>query len=510
MEYEVIIGMETHIELDTHSKMFCGCSASFFGVEPNTNVCPTCVGMPGALPVINKTAVEYAMLVGLALNCKIAAHTFWERKSYWYPDLPKGYQITQYQYPTNYDGYIDVDVRDLSSGNWAEESYKHRVRIRRAHLEEDTGKLVHNGKKSYADYNRSGVPLLEVVTEADIHSADEAYAYLSALRDIVRYLGVSTGDMEKGAMRCEPNLSLRPKGSDAFGTKVEIKNLNSLRAVRDSIAYEIKRQTKLLNEGGAVEQVTLGWDDVKGVTVVQRKKEDAHDYRYFPEPDLPPLDVSDTWLSEVRAHLPELPLQKQARYQSDWGLSAYDATVLTADRGVAEWFEKTVASLSLGLSSDTNSQRKLQLPSQLKPFAKAAANWLTGEVFRLMKAEQIADLNAINVQPEGLAELIGMVDAGAINNNTAKQVFEEMFKTGDSPKAIVQAKGLAQVSDVSALQQIIDEVIAANAGPVQQYLGGQEKLFGFLVGQAMKATKGKGNAQLINQLLKETIEKQRV
>ena len=490
MEYEVIIGMETHIELDTHSKMFCGCSAQFFGAEPNTNVCPTCVGMPGALPVINKTAVEFAMQVGLALNCNVAAHTFWERKSYWYPDLPKGYQITQYQYPMNYDGFLDVDVRDLSSGNWTEESYKHRVRIRRAHLEEDTGKLVHSGKKSYADYNRSGVPLLEVVTEADIHGADEAYAYLSALRDIVRYLGVSTGDMEKGAMRCEPNLSLRPKGSDAFGTKVEIKNLNSLRAVRDSIAYEIKRQTALLNSGGAVEQVTLGWDDVKGVTVMQRKKEDAHDYRYFPEPDLPPLDVSEAWLNEIRQRLPELPLQKQARYQTELGLGTYDATVLTADRGVAEWFQKVVDSIGPGK-------------------AKAASNWITSEVFRLMKAEQIADLGDIKVKPAGLAELIGLVDAGTINNNTAKQVFEEMFKTGESAKAIVESKGLVQVSDVGALQKIIDEVLAANPTPVQQYLGGQEKLFGFLVGQAMKATKGKGNAQLINQLLKEAVERLR-
>ena len=492
MEYEVIIGMETHIELDTHSKMFCGCSAQFFGAEPNTNVCPTCVGMPGALPVINKTAVEFAMQVGLALNCNVAAHTFWERKSYWYPDLPKGYQITQYQYPMNYDGFLDVDVRDLSSGNWTEESYKHRVRIRRAHLEEDTGKLVHSGKKSYADYNRSGVPLLEVVTEADIHGADEAYAYLSALRDIVRYLGVSTGDMEKGAMRCEPNLSLRPKGSDAFGTKVEIKNLNSLRAVRDSIAYEIKRQTALLNSGGAVEQVTLGWDDVKGVTVMQRKKEDAHDYRYFPEPDLPPLDVSEAWLNEIRQRLPELPLQKQARYQTELGLGTYDATVLTADRGVAEWFVKVVDSIGPGK-------------------AKAASNWITSEVFRLMKAEGIgnADLDAIPIKPAGLAELIGLVDAGTINNNTAKQVFEEMFKTGESAKAIVESKGLVQVSDVGALQKIIDEVLAANPTPVQQYLGGQEKLFGFLVGQAMKATKGKGNAQLINQLLKEAVERLR-
>ena len=513
MEYEVVIGMETHIELDTHSKMFCSCSANFFGAEPNTNVCPTCLGMPGALPVINKTAVEYAMLIGLALNCTVAQHTFWERKSYWYPDLPKGYQITQYQYPMNFDGFMEVDVRDLSSGNWTEESYKHRIRIRRAHLEEDTGKLVHSGKKSYADYNRSGVPLLEVVTEADIHSADEAYAYLSALRDIARYLGISTGDMEKGAMRCEPNLSLRPKGSDAFGTKVEIKNLNSLRAVRDSIAYEIKRQTALLNSGGQVEQVTLGWDDVKGVTVMQRKKEDAHDYRYFPEPDLPPLDVDETWLNEIRTRLPELPLQKQARYQKDFGLGAYDAVVLTADRSVAEWFERTTESLSLSskASSNSNSNPSSNPNSKLKLFAKAASNWITSEVFRLMKVDGIAnaDIGSIKVQPAQLAELIGLVDAGTINNNTAKQVFEEMFKTGANAKDIVATKGLVQVSDVSALQAIIEEVIAANPTPVQQYLGGQEKLFGFLVGQAMKATKGKGNAPLINQLLKEAVEKKR-
>jgi aspartyl-tRNA(Asn)/glutamyl-tRNA(Gln) amidotransferase subunit B len=501
MEYEVVIGMETHVELDTNSKMFCACSAHFFGAEPNIHVCPTCMGMPGALPVINKRAVEFAMMVGVALNCQIARHTFWERKSYWYPDLPKGYQITQYQYPSNYDGWLDVDVRDLSSGNWTEDSTRKRVRIRRAHLEEDTGKLTHAGKSSYVDYNRSGVPLLEIVTEPDIHSADEAYAYLSSLQQIVRYLGVSTGDMEKGAMRCEPNMSLRPKGSDGFGTKVEIKNLNSLRAVRDSIAYEIKRQTELLNRGEAVRQVTLGWDDARGATFVQRDKEDAHDYRYFPEPDLPPLDVSDDWLAQVRARVPELALARHDRYRQDYGFSSYDATILSSDRAVAEWFESVTSSLTPSPS-----------PAGRGGQAKLASNWIQTEVFRLMKANGIpnAEIGSIKVKPAQLAELIGLVEGGAINNTSAKQVFEEMFATGADAKAIVEAKGLAQVSDTAALQKIVDEVIAANPQQVQQVLAGQDKLFGFLVGQAMKATKGKGNAQVINQLLREGLGKKHI
>ncbi|MCS7055447.1 MAG: Asp-tRNA(Asn)/Glu-tRNA(Gln) amidotransferase subunit GatB [Thermoflexales bacterium] len=495
MEYEVVIGMETHVELDTHSKMFCACSARFFGAEPNTNVCPVCLGMPGALPVINKRAVEFAMMVGLALNCRIARHTFWERKSYWYPDLPKGYQISQYQYPLAYDGWLDVDVRDLSTGNWSEESVRRRIRIRRAHLEEDTGKLIHVGDKSYVDYNRSGVPLLEIVTEPDIRSADEAYAYLSTLQQIVRYLGVSTGDMEKGAMRCEPNMSLRPKGSDAFGVKVEIKNLNSLRAVREAIAYEIRRQTALLERGEAVQQVTMGWDENRGVTVVQREKESAHDYRYFPEPDLPPLEVDEAWLEQVRRRVPELALARQDRYRRDYGLSAYDAVQLTGDRAVAEWFEQVVAAEP----SEGSDRRAL---------AKAAANWIQTEIFRLMKAGGIplAEIASIKPTPRQLAELIGLVDRQVININTARQVFEEMFATGADARQIVEAKGLAQVSDVDALRQVVSDVIAAHPNQVQQYLSGQEKVFGFLVGQAMKATQGKGNAQLINRLLREALK----
>ncbi len=493
-EYEVVIGMETHIELDTASKMFCACSAQFFGAEPNTHVCPVCLGMPGALPVINRRAVEYAIMVGLALNCQIARFTFWERKSYWYPDLPKGYQISQYQYPLCYDGWIDVDVRDVASGTWQEHAERRRIRIRRAHLEEDTGKLIHAGNYSYVDYNRSGVPLLEIVTEPDIRSADEAYAYLSALQQIVRYLGVGTADMEKGAMRCEPNMSLRPKGSDTLGVKVEIKNLNSLRAVRDAIAYEIERQTRILRSGGAIQQVTLGWDEARGVTFVQREKESAHDYRYFPEPDLPPLHVDETWLAGIRAHMPELALSRYDRYRRDFGLSAYDAAVLTADRAVADWFEAVVAALPDGAAR-----------------AKAAANWVQTELFRFMKSRGIPNLavNALPIQPAQLAALIMLVERGTINNNTAKQIFEEMCATGADPQRIVEERGLAQVSDVDALQRVVEDVIRAHPQQVQQVLAGQEKVFGFLVGQAMKATRGKGNAQVINVLLREAIERQR-
>ena len=495
MEYEVVIGMETHVEQNTRSKMFCSCSSHFFGAEPNTNVCPTCLGMPGALPVINQRAVEFCIMVGLALNCKIARRTFWERKSYWYPDLPKGYQISQYQCPLCYDGYIDVDVRDLSSGNWTEECYRKRIRIRRAHLEEDTGKLIHVGNASFVDYNRSGVPLIEIVTEPDIASADEAYAYLSALRDIVRYLGVSSGDMEKGAMRGEPNMSLRPKGSSGFGTKVEIKNLNSLRAVRDSIAYEIKRQSRVLNEGGQVKQVTMGWDDARGVTVTQREKEDAHDYRYFPEPDLPPLVIDDAWLEAIKARMPELPLAKNDRFMRDFGLSGYDAMVLTRDRATAEYFEQVVAALS----PDAQTQ---------KAAAKSAANWVTGELFRLMSAAG-AGIEDVKITPAQLAGLIQLVDSKTININTARQVFEEMFASGQDARAIVEGKGLAQVSDEAALSKVVEDALNANPQQVQSYLAGNEKLFQFLVGQTMKLTKGKGNPQMLQSLLKAALDKRR-
>lgn len=565
MHYEVIIGMETHVEQNTASKMFCRCSADFFGAEPNTNVCPTCLAMPGALPVINQRAVENSIMIGLALNCKIAQHTFWERKSYWYPDLPKGYQISQYQYPIAYDGYIDVDVRDASTGGWTEQSYRKRIHIRRAHLEEDTGKLVHANGSSFVDFNRCGVPLIEIVTEPDINNADEAYAFLSALRDIVRYLGISTGDMEKGAMRCEPNMSLRPAGTDKFGTKVEIKNLNSLRAVRDSIAYEIKRQSDVLDSGGAVRQVTMGWDDVRGVTVLQRDKEEAHDYRYFPEPDLPPLDISEEWLSEIRARMPELPLAKQDRFIHTYGLSGYDAMVLTKDRAVTEYFERVVDALTpqpplpvgegasdqppphlavgegthdsgqphptpaagegthdsgqpnpplaVGEGAHNSGGSNPPLPmgegaQGVRASAKAASNWITGELFRLMGGANL-DISAVKVLPEQLAALIQLVESKTININTAKSVFEEMSATGQDARAIVDAKGLAQISDSAALEKAVEDILTNNPSQLKGYLSGQEKLFQFFVGQVMKATKGKANPQMVQGLLKTALEKRR-
>lgn len=481
MDYDIIIGMETHVELDTHSKMFCTCSANGFGAEPNVHVCPTCAGMPGALPVINKRAVEFSMMLGVALNCSINQHTFWERKSYWYPDLPKGYQITQYQYPMCYDGYLEFDVRDLSGG-WNEQSYRKRVRIRRAHLEEDTGKLTHAGRSSYVDYNRSGVPLLEIVTEPDIFNAHEAYAYLSALQDIVRYLGISTGDMEKGAMRCEPNMSLRPKGTDAFGTKVEIKNLNSLSAVRGAIAYEAKRQSAALDKGEKIRQVTLGWDDVRGVTVVQREKEDAHDYRYFPDPDLLPLELDDAFLAECRDSLPELPDAKRARYLAA-GISAYNADVLTAEVESALWFDTL-------------------LETGAKP--AAAANWVSSELFgalnRLGKSFEDCP-----VTPAQAGELLGLVADGTISGTIAKQVFEKMLESGDAAGVIVERDGLKQTSDTGAIEAEIAKILTANADKVEQYKGGKEALFGFFVGQTMKAMQGKANPQVVNELLKKAL-----
>lgn len=487
MTYELVIGMETHIELDTDSKMFCTCSANFFGKEPNINTCPTCLGLPGALPTINKRAVEFVIKLGLALHCDINTHTFWERKSYWYPDLPKGYQITQYQYPTAQHGYLDVDVRDLTNG-WSDQSYRKRIRIRRAHLEEDVGKLSHVGNSSYVDYNRGGVPLVEIVTEPDITTPDEALAYLGALQSIVRYLGISTGDMEKGAMRCEPNISVRRAGTQDLNTKVEVKNLNSFRVVRDATAYEWKRQVGVLERGEKIRQVTMGWDEALQKTVVQRDKEDAHDYRYFPEPDLPPLVVDETWLNQARTQLPELALARQDRYRELLGISAYDAHVLTQDRAMAEYFEAAVGAHI--------------------EHAKGICNMMTGELFRLMRANML-ELANVRVKPGQISQLVGLTTANRISSTAAKTVFEEMFATGADPESIVEARGLAQVSDESALRALVVGVLDANPDPVKNYLSGNVKLLQFLVGQTMKASAGKGNPGMIRELVTAELEKRR-
>jgi aspartyl-tRNA(Asn)/glutamyl-tRNA(Gln) amidotransferase subunit B len=477
MPYEPIIGMEVHVELNTASKMFCGCSAEAFGTPPNTHICPVCLGMPGTLPVVNERAVRYTVMTGLALNCIIQQHNVFARKNYFYPDLPKGYQISQYELPLCRDGYLDIDVGD----------HIRRIRIHRVHLEEDTGKLTHGDGYSLVDFNRAGVPLMEIVSEADMRSADEAYACVTRLRQIVRYLGVSSGDMEKGAMRCEVNLSLRPVGSDRLGTKVEVKNLNSFRSVRNAIAYEIERQTRLLEAGQPVIQVTMGWDETAGVTREQRSKEEAHDYRYFPEPDLPPLNLEPAWIEEVKASLPELPDTRRERLVADYDLSRYDASVLVEDQAVADYFERAVQ-----VAGDTISP-------------KLVANWMSGELFRLMN-QTGTDITDVKVKPEDLVALIVMVKAGTINQPAAKKTFGLMWKTGRSPQAIVEERGLKQISDAGELVGIVAQVVADNPDPVAQFKAGKETIIRFLIGQVMKATRGKANPQLAEQLLREQLQ----
>ena len=483
MEYEAVIGMEVHVQLLTKSKMFCRCSADYAGAPPNTLVCPVCLGMPGTLPVINRKAVEYTIMTALALNCEIAEFAKFDRKNYFYPDLVKGYQISQYDLPLSRNGWLEIEI----------DGKRKRIRIRRVHLEEDTAKLihVHRDGQSYSliDFNRSGVPLMEIVSEPDIRSPEEARQYLIKLRTILRYLGVSTADMEKGAMRCEANVSLRPVGSKEYGTRVEVKNLNSFRSVKLALEYEIERQKRLLEAGGKVEQETMGWDESRGVTVLQRSKEYAHDYRYFPEPDLPPLVIEREWVEEIRARLPELPDAKRDRFVAQYGLSRYDAGVLVADRAVADYFEACVRAGA----------------GRAEP--KAIANWITGELFRLMKAQGV-EIEEVRITPDRLVALIGMVEDGTITASTAKKVLAEVFETGRAPEEIVRERGLAQISDVEALSRVVDEVIAANPKAVADYLAGKKPVLRFLVGQVMKATRGKANPKLANELLLEKLKQE--
>lgn len=479
-KYEPVIGLEVHTELDTRSKMFCGCSAKFFGVAPNTNVCPVCLGMPGTLPVINERAVKYTVMFGLALNCQIQPHNVFARKNYFYPDLPKGYQISQYELPLCLNGFVDVRPEDSDTAK--------RIRIRRVHLEEDTGKLVHVNDHSLVDLNRAGVPLMEIVTEADIRSAEEAYAFVTRLRQVVRYLGVGTGDMEKGAMRCEVNLSLKDVASDRWGTKVEIKNLNSFRSVRSAIAYEIERQTRALEAGETIQQVTLGWDEDRQLTFVQRIKEGDTGYRYFPEPDLPPLDLDPAWVDSIQEELPELPDTKLARYVADFGLTEPEAAVLVEDRAVAEYYESVVAAAN-------------HLPG-VTP--KLISNWVSGELFRLLSDSNL-DISEIKIRPEYLAELIQLVNANTINQTAAKKVFGAMFETGQRPKKIVAQQGLEQISDEAVLANVIRQVIEDNPDPVEQFRQGKDTIIQFLIGQVMRATRGKANPQLVEQMLREAL-----
>jgi aspartyl-tRNA(Asn)/glutamyl-tRNA(Gln) amidotransferase subunit B len=474
MEYEPVIGLEVHAQLLTDAKIFCACSTKF-GAEPNSHTCPICMGMPGVLPVLNKKVVEYTMKMALATSCRIRETCNFARKNYFYPDLPKGYQISQYAHPLSEHGYVDIEIN----------GGKKRIGITRIHMEEDAGKLLHDeyNPSSYVDLNRTGVPLIEIVSEPDMRSAEEAAAYLRRLHEILVYLEICDGNMEEGSFRCDANVSIRPKGEETFGTRAELKNMNSFRNVQRALEYEIKRQQYVIEGGQEVIQETRLWDDSQGVTHSMRGKEEAHDYRYFPDPDLVPIVIGDTWIKEVEKSLPELPLEKRERFVRDYQIPVYDAGVLTSSRALADYFEE-VARLSG------------------KP--KVASNWVMGDILRFLNEEK-RDIKDCPVLPGSLSELISLIEEGAISGKMAKDVIEDMYKTGKGPKEIIEEKGLVQITDEEALKKVIEEVLSANPVQIEQYRGGKEKVFGFFVGQVMKVTKGKANPALVNELLKKML-----
>jgi aspartyl-tRNA(Asn)/glutamyl-tRNA(Gln) amidotransferase subunit B len=477
MDYEAVIGLEVHAQLLTRSKIFCGCSTEF-GAPPNTHVCPVCLGMPGVLPVLNRQVAEFALRAGLALHCQIREKSLFARKNYFYPDLPKGYQISMFEAPLCEHGWLEIPADGKSK----------RVSIIRIHMEEDAGKLVHAGEfedaaESFVDLNRAGVPLMEIVSGPDLRSPEEAAEYMRTLRNILVYLEVCDGNMEEGSLRCDANVSIRPRGEQKFGTRAELKNMNSFRHVEKALAFEIERQKRVLESGGKVVQETRLWNAEAGKTTSMRGKEESHDYRYFPDPDLVPLVVDRDWIERVRSGLPELPEQKRARFIAQYGLPEYDAGVLTAEKALADYFEATVK-------------------AGVEP--KPASNWIMAELLRELKEDE-RDLRDCPVKPNQLADLIQLIHAGTISGKIAKSVFVEMFKTGRDPAAIVEEKGLKQVTDTAAIEQAIDEVIAKNPTQLEQYRAGKVKVFGFFVGQVMKATSGKANPELVNELLKKKL-----
>ena len=474
MEFEPVIGLEIHAQLLTDAKIFCGCSTKFGG-SPNSHTCQICLGMPGVLPVLNRKVVEYTIRMGLATECRINGECNFARKNYFYPDLPKGYQISQYAYPLAEHGYVDIEL----------ETGRKRIGITRIHMEEDAGKLLHDehNPSSYVDLNRTGVPLIEIVSEPDIRSAEEASAYLRRLHEILVYLEICDGNMEEGSFRCDANVSIRPKGQDAFGTRTELKNMNSFRNVQRALEYEIKRQQYILEGGNEVIQETRLWDDTAGVTHSMRSKEEAHDYRYFPDPDLVTVAISREWVEEIRRNQPELPLEKRERFVRDYQIPAYDAGVLTTSRALADYYEEVV---------------------RLTGQPKTASNWVMGEILRFLNEEK-KDIATCPITPQALADMILLIEAGTISGKIAKEVIEEMYTTGKPAKAIIAEKGLVQITDEAALARVVSEVMEANPNQLSQYRGGKEKLFGYFVGQVMKATQGKANPQLINDLLKKML-----
>ena len=479
MKYEAVIGLETHVQVRSASKMFCGC-ANEFGADPNTNVCPVCMGYPGVLPVPNQEAIMKTVKAGLLTNCRIAKFSKFDRKSYFYPDMPKNYQISQYDLPFCEAGYIHISGTGVSGEALPDKN----IRLTRIHLEEDVAKLTHFGGISGVDYNRAGVPLMEVVTEPDMRSADEAYAYLTNLKEIMQYGGIGDCDMEKGQMRCDVNISLRPVGTEKFGTRVELKNLNSFRAVHRAIEYEIDRQTEELNAGRELHQETRGWDDEAGESTVLRSKESAHDYRYFPDPDLLPVTLSDEEIEEIRKTLPEMPDAMRERFQKDYQLTAYDADVIVADRDIAPWFDRAAAAAK-------------------NP--KLVANWLISELMRELGNAKI-NIADCKITPENLAALTDIIAAGTISGKQGKDVFAEMFATGEAPAKIVEAKGMSQVSDSGAIAGFVAEAIAANPKPAEEFKAGNGKALQFLVGQVMKLSRGKANPQMAVAELKKQLQ----
>ncbi|MGV8079137.1 MAG: Asp-tRNA(Asn)/Glu-tRNA(Gln) amidotransferase subunit GatB [Syntrophales bacterium] len=474
MEYEPVIGLEVHAQMLTATKIFCGCSTTF-GEGPNSQTCPVCQGMPGVLPVLNRKVVEFAMKMSLATSCRINPECVFARKNYFYPDLPKGYQISQYALPLAEFGFVDIEL----------DGEKKRIGITRIHMEEDAGKLIHDehNPSSYVDLNRTGVPLIEIVSEPDMRSAEEAAAYLRRLHEILVYLEVCDGNMEQGSFRCDANVSLRPRGTEAFGIRAELKNMNSFRNVQRALEYEIKRQQYVLEGGGAVVQETRLWDDTQGVTHSMRGKEEAHDYRYFPDPDLVPIEVGSAWIEEIRKSLPELPLEKRERFLREYGIPAYDAGVLTSSRALADYYEAVV---------------------KLSAKAKAASNWVMGDILRFLNEDR-RDIRDCPISPESLAEMIVLIEDGTISGKIAKEVVEEMYRSGRPPRVVIEEKGLVQITDEGALVKTIEAVMTANPAQLEQFRSGKDKVFGFFVGQVMKATQGKANPQLVNDLLKKML-----
>jgi aspartyl-tRNA(Asn)/glutamyl-tRNA(Gln) amidotransferase subunit B len=477
-KYEPVIGLEVHVQLGTKTKIFCGCPVEF-GAAPNTHVCPVCLGLPGALPVLSRQAVELAISAALALRCKINPFSRFARKNYFYPDLPKGYQISQYDQPLAEHGYLDILTGP---------GEKKRIGVTRVHMEDDAGKSLHDGfqdshQYTYVDLNRSGTPLIEIVSEPDMRSPDEAYTYLTDIKQVMQYIGVSDCDMEKGQLRCDANVSVRLKGAAKFGTKAEVKNLNSFRFLKMALEYEIERQVELLESGGKVEQETRLYNVDSGKTVGMRSKEHAHDYRYFPEPDLVPLRVSEHWLHEVRSRLPELPSDRRDRFVGQYGIREYDAQVLTLTRETGDYFEAAAR-----VSGD----------------GRSTANWVTGDLMGLLKSAG-KDISAAPVKPEHLGELVSLINKGKLSGKLAKEILPKMFDAGEAPAAIMEREGLKQISDAGALEKIVEDVLAANPKQVEQYRSGKTAVMGFLVGQAMKATRGQANPAAVTEVLKRRL-----